>query len=148
MKQKLSQDFLETLAEHRAKELFTREFFETCTDSWYGDEFFRLKGEVTFNGKLLKPSDDDAYTYMGILQQYKNIYHDNYFAQENAMYQYNGIINKMHEIIDDIDEGNKRYKAFECDPEIVAKLKDIGNYFVNLYNKEYKTYKKKHKDVA
>ena len=65
MKRKLSQDFLETLAEHRAKELFTREFFETCTDSWYGDEFFRLKGKVTFNGKLLQPSDDDVDIYMG-----------------------------------------------------------------------------------
>ena len=64
MKRKLSDDFLKTLAELRAKELFTREFFETCTDSWYGDEFFRLKGEVTYNGKLLKPSDDDAYKYM------------------------------------------------------------------------------------
>lgn len=147
MKRKLSDDFLKTLAELRAKELFTREFFETCTDSWYGDEFFRLKGEVTYNGKLLKPSDDDAYKYMGWLQEYKNIYQDNYFAQENAMCQYNGIINKMHDILDNIDEGKKRYQVFECDPEIITKLKDIGNYFVNLYNKEYKTYKKNHKDA-
>ena len=95
MKRKLSQDFLETLAEHRAKELFTREFFETCTDSWYGDEFFRLKDKVTFNGKLLQPSDDDVDIYMGILQKYKNIYQDNYFAKENAMYQYDEIINKL-----------------------------------------------------
>ena len=135
MKRKLSQDFLETLAEHRAKELFTREFFETCTVSWYGDEFFRLKDKVTFNGKLLQPSDDDVDIYMGILQKYKNIYQDNYFAKENAMYQYDGIINKIHDILADIDEGNKCYKAFYCDPEIVTKLKDIGNYFVNLYNK-------------
>ena len=51
------------------------------------------------------------------------------------MYQYDEIINKIHEILDDIDEGNKCYKEFCCDPEIVTKLKDIGNYFVNLYNK-------------
>ena len=84
---------------------------------------------------MLQPSDDDVDIYMGILQKYKNIYQDNYFAQENAMYQYNGIINKIHDILADIDEGNKRYKAFCCDHEIVTKLKDIGNYFVNLYNK-------------
>lgn len=51
------------------------------------------------------------------------------------MYQYNEIINKIHDILADIDDGNKRYKAFYCDTEIVDKLKDIGNYFDNLYNK-------------
>ena len=49
------------------------------------------------------------------------------------MYKYKGIIDKLHEIIDDIEEGNKRYRAFECDPEITAKLKVIGNYFVDKY---------------
>ena len=147
MKRKLSDDFIKTCAEIRAKELFTREFFETCTDSWYGDEFFRFKGEVTFNGKLLKPSDNDAYKYMGWMQEYKNIYQDNYFAQENAMMQYEVIINKLHKVLDDIDEGNKRYKAFECDPEIIAKLKFVGNYFVDKYNSEYAIYKSTHKDA-
>jgi hypothetical protein len=147
MKRKLSDDFLKTLAELRAKELFTREFFETCTDSWYGDEFFRFKGEVTFNGKLLKPSDNDAYKYMGWLQDYKNSYQDNYYATENAMGLYHAIIDYLHEIIDNIDEGKKRYKAFECDPEIIAKLKFVGNYFVDKYNSEYAIYKSTHKDA-
>ena len=145
MKRKLSDDFLKTLAELRAKELFTREFFETCTDSWYGDEFFRLKGEVTYNGKLLKPSDDDAYKYMGWLQEYKDIYQDNYYTLENAMMQYEGIINKLHEVLADIDEGQKRYKGFNCTDDIINHLKSIGNYFVNKYNKDYKTYKENNK---
>ena len=106
MKRKLSNDFLKTLAELRAKELFTKEFFETCTDSWYGDEFFRLKGEVT----------------------------------------YNGIINKLHEVLDDIDEGQKRYKRFSCTDDIINHLKSIGNYFVNKYNRDYKTYKENNKN--
>jgi hypothetical protein len=140
---KYSDDFLQTLAEIRAKELFTREFFETCTDSWYGDEFTRIKHEVTFNNKLLKPNNDDAYKYMGWLQDYE----DNYFASENAMCQYKGIIDKLHKIIDDIEEGNKRYRAFECSPEITAKLKVIGNYFVDKYNKEFAIYNSTHKDA-
>ena len=143
---KYSDDFLQTLAEIRAKELFTREFFETCTDAWYGDEFTRIKHEVTFNKKLLKPNNDDAYKYMGWLQDYKDKYEDNYFASENAMYKYKGIIDKLHEIIDDIEEGNKRYRAFECDPEITDKLKVIGNYFVDKYNKEFAIYKNTHKN--
>lgn len=143
----MSNDFIITLADLRAKELFTKEFFETCTDSWYGDEFFKFKAKkVGVKGR--KPTDEETYTYMSRLVELKEVYNDNYFAYENAMYQYNGIINKMHEIIDDIDEGNKRYKEFECDLEIITKLKEIGNYFVNLYNKEYKIYKKNHKDVA
>ena len=148
MKRNLSDDFLKTLAYIRAKELFTKEFFEICTDAWYGDEFVRFKEEAICDGKLLKPSDEDTYRYMGLLQEYKYIYQDKYYALENALMQYEGIINKLHDVLDNIDEGQKRYKKFECDPEIVTKLKDIGNYFVDKYNKEYKTYKKKHKDVA
>ena len=146
MKRKLSDDFLKTCAEIRAKELFTTKFFETCTDSWYGDEFFRFKGEVTFNGKLLKPSDNDAYKYMGWLQEYKDIYQDNYYTLENAMMQYEGIINKLHEVLDDINEGQKRYKGFSCTDDIINHLKSIGNYFVNKYNKDYKTYKENNKN--
>lgn len=146
MKRKLSDSFLKTLAELRAKELFTREFFEICTDSWYGDEFFRFKGEVTYNGKLLKPSDDDVYKYMGWMQEYKNIYQDNYYTLENAMMQYEGIINKLHEVLDDIDEGQKRYKGFNCTDDIINHLKSIGNYFVNKYNKDYKNYKENNKN--
>ena len=123
MKRKLSDDFLKTCAETRAKELVTKEFFETCTDSWYGEEFFRFKGEVTFNGKLLKPSDNDAYKYMGWLQDYKNSYQDNYYATENAMGLYHAIIDYLHEIIDNIDEGKKRYKEFSCTDDIINNLK-------------------------
>ena len=143
---KLSNDFIETVASTRAKELFTKEFFETCTDSWYGDEYARFKHMITFGGKLIKPSNDDAFQYMGYMQKYKDIYEDNYYTLENAMMQYNCIIDKLHEVIDDIKEGNERYKAFKCDNEIIEKIKDVGNYFVNLYNKDYKNYKKEHKD--
>ena len=46
-----------------------------------------------------------------------------------------------------IEEGKKRYKAFECDPDITLKLKQIGNYFVDKYNLEYDIYKSTHKDA-
>ena len=142
-----SDDFIKTLASIRANELFTREFFETCTDSWYDDEFFRFKGEVTFNGKLLNPSDDVADKYMEWLQKYKDIYQDTYYTSEMAMMHYNCIINKLREISDDIKEGKKRYKAFECDSEIITKLKSVGNYFVDKYNEELAIYKNTHKDA-
>ena len=145
MKHTLSDDFLKTLAENRAKELFTKEFFETCTDSWYGDEFFEFKAKKV-GIKSRKLTDDEAYKYMGWLQEYKNIYQDNYYATENAMGLYHAIIDYLHEIIDNIEEGKKRYKAFECDQEITAKLKFVGNYFVDKYNSEYVIYKKTHKE--
>ena len=47
----------------------------------------------------------------------------------------------------EIEEGKKRYKAFECDPDITLKLKQIGNYFVDKYNLEYDIYKSTHKDA-
>ena len=60
---------------------------------------------------------------------------------------YHAIIDYLHEIIDNIDECKKRYKAFECDPDITLKLKQIGNYFVDKYNLEYDIYKSTHKDA-
>lgn len=38
-------DFIKSLAELRAKEIFTKDFFRTYTDSWYLDELFRFENQ-------------------------------------------------------------------------------------------------------
>ena len=66
----------------------------------------------------------------------KDEYYDNLFSSANAMGYYAPIINKLRDIIDIIDEGKEKSKAFECTPDITMKLKQIGNYFVDKYNEE------------
>lgn len=132
----MTDKFIKRIAENRAKELFTKEFFETCTDSWYYDEFFRFKdAQVGIDSR--EPTDDEAYKYMGYIQEFKDIYNDNLYSSENAMIQYKIIINKLHEIMDVIDEGKQKYQKFECTDDIIEHLKSIGNYFVYKFNNEY-----------
>jgi len=131
----MSDNFIKQIAELRAKELFTKEFFETCTDSWYFDEMDRFEScEVT--GSFRKPFKNEVDTYMSYISQLKDEYYDNLFSSENAMGYYAPIINRLHDIINIIDEAKEKSKAFECPSDITLKIKQIGNYFVDKYNKE------------
>lgn len=141
----MTDEFIKSLAKTRAEELFTKEFFETATDSWYLDEMFRFES-MQLPVSLETPTEEEADKYMSWMHEYKNIYEDNYYTSENALFSYQSLINKLHEVIDEIEESKKRYKAFECSPEITLKIKQVGNYFVELYNQEYQVYKSKHKD--
>ena len=131
----LSESFIKHIAESRAKELFTKEFFETATDSWYFDEMGRFEAcEVT--SSFRKPFKEEVDIYMSYLSKFKDEYYDNLFSSENAIGFYAPIINRFHEIIDIIEEGKEKSKAFKCTPDIIMKLGQIGNYFVDNYNEE------------
>ena len=131
----LSDSFIKHIAESRAKELFTKEFFETVTDSWYYDEMNRFETcEVT--SSFRNPVEEEIDKYMTNMCRLKDEYYDNLFSSENAMGYYAPIINRLHEIIDIINEAKEKSKAFECTPDITMKLKQIGNYFVDKYNEE------------
>lgn len=125
--------FIKKLAEKRANEIFTKEFFETCTDSWYGDELNRFM-YYKVGKESREPTEEEIDTYMGFLCDFKNEYYDNLFTIENMLGYYAPIINRLHEIVDIIDEAKKKSKSFECPDDILNNLKSIGNYFVNKYN--------------
>lgn len=126
--------FIETLAECRAKELFTKEFFETCTDSWYGDELNRFMYYTKIGKESRKPTEEEIDAYMSFLCNFKDEYYDNLFTIKNALGYYGAIINRLREVVDIIDEAKNKSKAFECTDDIYNHLKSIGNYFVNKYN--------------
>jgi hypothetical protein len=134
MKQ-LSDSFIKHIAESRAKELFIKEFFENCTDSWYFDEMDRFEDFEVRPG-FRKPFKKEVDTYMSYLSQFKDEYYDNLFSSENAMGFYAPIINKLRDIVNIIDEAKEKSKAFECTADITLKIKQIGNYFVDKYNEE------------
>lgn len=131
----LSDSFIKHIAESRAKELFTKEFFENCTDSWYFDEMGRFEDFEVGQG-FRKPFKKEVDTYMSYLSQFKDEHYDNLFSSENSMGFYAPIINKLRDIISIIDEAKEKSKAFECPSDITLKIKQIGNYFVDKYNEE------------
>lgn len=134
--------FIKSLAEIRAKELFTREFFETCTDSWYGDEVFRFK-DFKVGKESRQPTEEETDKYMGWMLKLKDIYQDNFYDIENAVSAYGDIIDKLRNILNEIEECKKRYKEFECPDDITIKLKQVGNYFVNIHNELLPIYNSK-----
>ena len=71
---------------------------------------------------------------MSFLCDFKDEYYDNLFTIENVLGYYGAIINRLHEVVDIIDEAKNKSKAFECTDDIYNHLKSIGNYFVNKYN--------------
>lgn len=135
MEPKLSNSFVKHIAEARAKEIFTKEFFENCTDSWYFDEMNRFEGFEVVPG-FRKPFKSEVDAYMSYLSQFKDEYYDNLFSSENAMGFYAPIINRLRDIVNIIDEAKEKSKAFECPSDITLKIKQIGNYFVDKYNEE------------
>ena len=141
----MSDKFIKAIAERRAEKLFTKEFFRTCTDSWYLDEQFEFEGhEVGVNGRHPSPEESDK--YMGYMIKLKDKYQDDFFSTENAVCAYSGIIDRLRDIIESIDEFNTKYKEFECTDGIIKNIKNIGNYFVYKYNELLPIYNKKVKD--
>ena len=133
----MTDNFIKKLAEARAEKLFTREFFENCTDSWYLDEQFEFEGhEVGINGRHPSPKESD--TYMKYMLELKNDYENKFFGKELACTTYKSIINKIQDILEIIEDGSKHYKDFSCTEDIIKNIKTIGNYFVYKFNENIK----------
>lgn len=138
----MSDQFIKSLAERRAKELFTKEFFLSCTDSWYGDEELEFESyKVGVNER--HPTPEEINKYMAWLQEFKDSYQDSFYGIENAVCAYSAIIDNLRDIVDSIEEFKNKYKEFECPADISLKLKEAGNYFVNIHNELLPIYNEK-----
>ena len=124
----MTKEFLHKVAEHRANEIFTPEYFEKATDSWYYDEkdyFESLKCGV----KQTKPSEEDTEIYMDKLYELFYKKEDEYFGNDNAKWSYKGCLNATNQLLELIEKDSERYKKFEVDEEIINKLSDVRNFF-------------------
>lgn len=74
------------------------------------------------------------------MQQFKDMYQDNYFCIENALVSYSQIINELRDISKQIEEYKNKYKDFACSDDIIVKINQVGNYFVNMHNTKIKEY--------
>ena len=129
----LSEEFIKKLAKTRADELFTREYYQHVTDSWYLDEKFRFEG-MKVGKESRKPLMEEAEIYMGFLSGMFDSYKDKFYSCELAQDCYGKCIDEFRKIFECIEYGNRNYSKFEIDEQTIRNLKDIANVFVRKHN--------------
>ena len=129
----MNKELIMKLAQKRAEELFTPEFYQHVTDSWYLDEKFRFEDlQVGSTGR--KPTKHEAGIYMKYLDDLFREYEDRFYSDTLAQSCYGSCINHFKKIFEFIDYGNKTYSKFNIDEETIQKLKDLANIFVYKHN--------------
>lgn len=130
----MSEDFIKNIALARAKKIFTRKFFETCTDSWYLDEKFYFEGlKVGINER--KPTKKESNIYMKYLDELFDSYKDKFYSGPLAQDAYGKCIDCIDKILKVIEYGNNKYSEFNIDENTIKEIKRIGNIFVTKHNK-------------
>lgn len=129
----MGKEFILSLAQKRAEELFTPEFFQRVTDSWYLDEKFRFEcSQHELENSY--PSKYEADIYMKYLDDLFIEYEDKFYPYGLAQNCYGECINNFRNIFELIDYGNKTYSQFNIDEDTIKKLKELANIFVYKHN--------------
>ena len=129
----MEKEFILKLAQKRAEELFTTEFFQHATDSWYFDEKLRFEhSQVDLENTY--PTKDEVDIYMKYLDDLFIEYEDMLYSYELAQNCYGKCINHFMNIFKLIDYGNKTYSQFNIDEDTIKKLKELANIFVYKHN--------------
>lgn len=129
----MSESFVKKLAETRADEIFTTEYYKHVTDSWYLDEKFRFE-DLKVGPEGRKPTKKEADVYMGYLYDLFEEYKDKWYGDVLAQDCYGKCIDSFDKIFKYIEFGNKNYSQFDIDEETIKKLKDLANIFVYKHN--------------
>ena len=129
----MTERFIKNLANSRADNIFTAEYYKHVTDSWYLDEKFRFEDlEVEPEGR--KPTEEEADIYMKYLCEYFEQYKDKWYGDALAQDYYGRCIGFFHQIFDTIEIGNATYSQFNIDEDTIKQLKTIANIFVKKHN--------------
>ena len=129
----MEKEFILKLAQKRAEELFTTDFFHHVTDSWYFDEKLRFEhSRVDLENS--HPTKDDVDIYMIYLDDLSREYENKLYSQELAQNCYGTCINHFIKIFKIIDYGNKTCSQFNIDEDTIKKLKELANIFVYKHN--------------
>lgn len=129
----MSNEFIKKLAESRAEEIFTTEYYKHVTDSWYLDEMFGFENlKVGPEGR--KPTKKEADIYMRYLADLFEKYRDRWYGDALAQNAYGECIDYFRKVLNIIDEANEKCSQFNIDKETINKIKDIGNIFVKKHN--------------
>ena len=129
----MEKEFILKLAQKRAEELFTTDFFHHVTDSWYFDEKLRFEhSRVDLENS--HPTKDDVDIYMKYLDDLFREYENKLYSYELAQNCYGTCINHFTKIFKIIDYGNKTCSHFNIDEDTIKKLKELANIFVYKHN--------------
>lgn len=129
----MEKEFILKLAQKRAEELFTTNFFHHVTDSWYFDEKLRFEhSRVDLENS--HPTKDDVDIYMKYLDDLFREYENKLYSYELAQNCYGTCINHFTKIFKIIDYGNKTCSQFNIDEDTIKKLKELANIFVYKHN--------------
>lgn len=129
----MEKEFILKLAQKRAEELFTTDFFHHVTDSWYFDEKLRFEhSRVDLENS--HPTKDDVDIYMKYLDDLFREYENKLYSYELAQNCYGTCINHFTKILKIIDYGNKTCSQFNIDEDTIKKLKELANIFVYKHN--------------
>ena len=130
----MTESFIRKLAEARAEEIFTPDYYKHVTDSWYLDEKFRFE-DLKVGPEGRKPTKKEADVYMKYMNSFFQEYADKYYGDALAQNAYGECIDYFRKVLNIIDEANKKCSQFNIDKETIDKIKDIGNIFVEKHNK-------------
>lgn len=129
----MEKEFILKLAQKRAEELFTTDFFHHVTDSWYFDEKLRFEhSRVDLENS--HPTKDDVDIYMKYLDDLFREYENKLYSYELAQNCYGTCINHFTKLFKIIDYGNKTCSQFNIDEDTIKKLKELANIFVHKHN--------------
>lgn len=120
----ISIDIVEEMAEDRAEELFTEDFFDTMTDSWYLDEVFKFEE----NGL----DDEDTSRYMDVLVRLKDVYYDRLFPNQRSNAACMHFANELSAVVAGIEEAKGKLSGFNVDDTVTDKLADVINTFKSM----------------
>ena len=129
----MTESFIQKLAEARAEEIFTSDYYKHVTDSWYLDEKFRFE-DLKVGPEGRKPTKKEADVYMGYLSDLFEKYRDKWYGDVLAQDRYARCIGFFDQIFNEIEYSNEHYTKFNIDEETVKKLKDLANIFVYKHN--------------
>ena len=125
----MTKEFVEKLAQMRAEEIFTKEYFTQVTDSWYFDELHEFKShKYGIEGR--RPTKQECEWYSDAISDLFDKYKERFYAKELAQDCYGKCIDCFRKIFKYIEFGNSNYSKFDINEETVQKLKDLANIFV------------------
>lgn len=124
----MTQQFIEKLAEARAKELFTKQFYVNCSDSWYYDEWFEFE-EKKIGVEARKPTQEEVEIYMAKLNRLFDDYEDIHFGEKYVKIAYKDYARNISNLLEEIEVDKIRYSKLSIDEDIMKKLVEIKEYF-------------------
>ena len=129
----MTESFIKKLAQKRAEEIFTKEYFLNVTDSWYFDELAEFKSKK-YGVEGRHPTKQEKEWYGNVIYDLFDEYKEKFYASELAQDCYGNCIDCFKKIFKYIEYGNQYYSKFDIDKDTIQKLKDIANIFVTKHN--------------